>query len=144
VLERFDKYFLAGKPYLDKIIININPDSSNLMLGLERGEIQMIPYATNSTELKRFANNPTLNLTNKGFEGIGALNWLAFNTAKKPMSDVNVRKAIAMTIDKNFISKALHGGFLTACRWPNCGQQSFRCARCHSLPPRSEKICRIA
>jgi peptide/nickel transport system substrate-binding protein len=27
------------------------------------------------------------------------------------MSDVNVRKAIAMTIDKNFISKALHGGF---------------------------------
>ncbi len=111
VLERFDKYFLAGKPYLDKIIININPDSSNLMLGLERGEIQMIPYATNSTELKRFASNPTLNLTNKGFEGIGALNWLAFNTAKKPMSDVNVRKAIAMTIDKNFISKALHGGF---------------------------------
>ena len=111
VLERFDKFFLAGKPYLDKIIININPDSNNLMLGLERGEIQMLPYATNSTELKRLSTNPALTMTSKGFEGIGALNWLAFNTAKKPMSDVNVRKAIAMTIDKNFISKALHGGF---------------------------------
>ena len=111
VLERFDKFFLAGKPYLDKIIININPDSNNLMLGLERGEIQMLPYSTNSTELKRLSTNPALTMTSKGFEGIGALNWLAFNTAKKPMSDVNVRKAIAMTIDKNFISKALHGGF---------------------------------
>ena len=111
VLERFDKFFLAGKPYLDKIIININPDSNNLMLGLERGEIQMLPYATNSTELKRLSTKPALTMTSKGFEGIGALNWLAFNTAKKPMSDVNVRKAIAMTIDKNFISKALHGGF---------------------------------
>ena len=39
------------------------------------------------------------------------MNWLAFNTAKKPLNDVNVRKAIAMTIDKKFISKALHGGF---------------------------------
>lgn len=111
VLERFDKFFLAGKPYLEKIIVNINPDSNSLLLGLERGEIQMIPYATNSTELKRVAANPALNLTNKGFEGIGALNWLAFNTAKKPLNDVNVRKAIAMAIDKKFISKALHGGF---------------------------------
>ena len=39
------------------------------------------------------------------------MNWLAFNTAKKPLNDVNVRKAIALTIDKKFISKALHGGF---------------------------------
>lgn len=111
VLERFDKFFLAGKPYLDKIIVNINPDSNSLLLGLERGEIQMIPYATNSTELKRVAANPALNLTNKGFDGIGAINWLAFNTAKKPLNDVSVRKAIALTIDKKFISKALHGGF---------------------------------
>ena len=111
VLERFDKFFLAGKPYLDKIIINVNPDSNNLLLGLERGEYQMLPYATSSSELKRIAVNPALNLTNKGFEGIGSLNWLAFNTAKKPLNDVNVRKAIALTIDKKFISKALHGGF---------------------------------
>jgi peptide/nickel transport system substrate-binding protein len=71
----------------------------------------MLPYATSSSELKRIAANPAINLTNKGFEGIGSLNWLAFNTAKKPLNDVNVRKAIALTIDKKFISKALHGGF---------------------------------
>ena len=34
VLERFDKFFLPGKPYLEKLIITVNPDASNLILGL--------------------------------------------------------------------------------------------------------------
>ena len=32
-MERFDKFFLAGKPYLDKVIVNITPDMATLMLG---------------------------------------------------------------------------------------------------------------
>jgi peptide/nickel transport system substrate-binding protein len=42
VLERFDKFFLDGKPYLDKVVMNIATDSSSLMLGLEKGDIQML------------------------------------------------------------------------------------------------------
>ncbi len=118
VLEKFDKFFLKGKPYLDKVILNISPDTSSLMLGLERGDIQMMPYATGSVDLKRMKANPNLALTDKGFEGIGAINWLAINTTKKPMSDVNVRKAIAFAIDKNFITKALMGGFATPADGP--------------------------
>jgi peptide/nickel transport system substrate-binding protein len=33
VLERFDKFFMPNRPYLDKIIVNITPDSASLMLG---------------------------------------------------------------------------------------------------------------
>ncbi|MDB5818781.1 MAG: extracellular solute-binding protein family 5 [Rhizobacter sp.] len=109
VLERFDKFFLPGKPYLDKIIFNITPDMASLGLSLERGEVQMIPYMSVPTDLKRMAADKNLDLTAKGYEGIGAINWLAFNTAKKPMSDLPVRKAIATAIDKNFITKALMG-----------------------------------
>ena len=111
VMERFDKFFLAGKPYLDKVIINIVPDSSSLMLSLERGDSQMYPFMSIPTDLKRVAANPGLALTAKGYEGIGAVNWLAFNLARKPLSDLQVRKAIATSIDKNFIVKALMGGF---------------------------------
>jgi len=118
VMEKFDKFFLPGKPYLDKIVISVAPDAASLMLGLERGDIQMFPFVSVPTDLKRIAANPALTLTNKGFEGIGAINWLAFNTAKKPLSDVVVRKAIASSIDKNFITKALMGGFATACDGP--------------------------
>ena len=43
VMEKFDKFFLPGKPHLDKIIVNFTPDASSLMLGFERGDIQMYP-----------------------------------------------------------------------------------------------------
>lgn len=111
VLERFDKFFLAGKPYLDRVIINIAPDAASLQLGIERGDIHMIPGISVPADLRRMAADPKLTLTAKGFEGIGALNWLAFNTEKKPFNDVRVRKAIAHVVDKNFITKALMGGF---------------------------------
>lgn len=111
VLERFDKFFLAGKPYLDKVIISIAPDTNSLILGLERGDIQMYPFVTVPTDLRRLADDRNIVLTAKGYEGIGPINWLAFNCAKKPLSDVNVRKAIAHSIDKKFITKALMGGF---------------------------------
>lgn len=111
VMERFDKFFLPGKPYLDKVIIDLNPDAASLMLGFERGDIQMVPFVTIPTDLKRLTGNPQVMLTPKGYEGIGPINWLAFNLAKKPLSDQQVRKAIATAIDKNFITKVLMGGF---------------------------------
>ena len=111
VMERFDKFFLPGKPYLDKVVVNLSPDASSLMLGLERGDIQMLPFVSVPTDLRRLKDNAKLTLTPKGYEGIGPLNWLAFNLERKPLNDVKVRKAIAHAVDKNFITKALMGGF---------------------------------
>jgi peptide/nickel transport system substrate-binding protein len=111
VMERFDKFFLPGKPYLDKVIISINPDPASLMLSFDRGEIQMLPFVSNPSDLKLLAANARATLTPKGYEGIGGLNWLAFNLTRRPMSDLQVRKAIATAIDKNFICKVLMNGF---------------------------------
>jgi peptide/nickel transport system substrate-binding protein len=124
-MERFDKFFLSGKPYLDKVIVNITPDMASLMLGLERGDVQMLPFASVPTDLKRLATNPQVTLTPKGYEGIGAINWLAFNLTKKPLSDVQVRKAIATAIDKNFITKALMAGFATPADGPIVASSPF-------------------
>ena len=77
------------------------------------------------TDLRRLADNPQVALTPKGYEGIGALNWLAFNLTKKPLSDVQVRKAIATAIDKNFIAKALMGGFATVADGPIVASSPF-------------------
>ncbi|MBS0448324.1 MAG: ABC transporter substrate-binding protein [Proteobacteria bacterium] len=125
VMERHDKFFLAGKPYLDKIIVTINPDNSSLVLGMERGDIQMLPYQSTSVDLKRLQKNPNVVLTPKGYEGIGAINWLAFNLAKKPLSDLQVRKAIATAIDKNFITKVLMGGFAQPADGPIVASSPF-------------------
>jgi len=111
VLERFDKYFIPDEPYLDRIVIKINPDATTLMLGLERGDLQLIPLISEPTLLRRAQADKNLVMTDRGYEGIGALSWLAFNTARKPFDDVRVRQAIAHAIDKNFIVKALNAGF---------------------------------
>ncbi|MFT4267262.1 MAG: ABC transporter substrate-binding protein [Xenophilus sp.] len=118
VLEKFDKFFLPGRPHLDKIIMTISPDTQSLVLGLERGDIQMLPYTASSVDLRRLKAHPNLQITDKGNEGIGSINWLAFNTARKPLDDVKVRKAIAYAIDKNFIARALMGGFATVADGP--------------------------
>jgi peptide/nickel transport system substrate-binding protein len=118
VMERFDKFFLPGRPYLDKVIMNITPDAASLVLGLERGDVQMLPHMTLASDLKRLSTQPSIDLSSKGYDGIGALNWLAFNLTRKPLSDVQVRKAIASSIDKKFITKALMGGFATEANGP--------------------------
>lgn len=118
VLERFDKFFLPGKPYLDKVIISITPDASSLMLSLERGVIQMLPFVAVASDLKRLKTDKNIVLTDKGYEGIGPINWLAFNLERAPLSDLKVRKAIATAIDKKFITKVLMGGFSTIADGP--------------------------
>lgn len=128
VMERFDKFFLPGRPYLDKLVFNIVPDSSSLLLSLERGDVQMVPYLQASIDLKRLSTNPQITLTGKGFEGIGSINWLAINTDRKPLDDVRVRKAIAHAIDKNFITKALMGGFASVADGPIVAASPFASA----------------
>jgi len=125
VLERFDKFFLEGKPYLDKLVIDQNNDAASQVLAVERGTLQMLLLISASNDLKRLQANPKLNLSDKGYEGIGGLNWLAFNTEKKPFDDVRVRKAIAHSMDKKFIHKALMGGFAKNSDGPIVGSSPF-------------------
>ncbi|WP_251863728.1 ABC transporter substrate-binding protein [Achromobacter sp. Marseille-Q4962] len=125
VLERFDKFFLKGRPYLDRVVVKINPDATNLLIGLERGDIQVLPYMTEPSILRRAKDNAALAMTGRGYEGIGALSWLAFNTARKPLDDVRVRQAIAYAVDKRFITKALNGGFATPADGPIIGTSPF-------------------
>ena len=110
VMERFDKFFLPGKPYLDKLIVTINQDATSMLLGVERGDVQLLGFVTNPVDLQRIAKNPSIATTARGYEGIGSMNWLAFNLKRKPLSDLAVRKAIATAIDKEFVLKALMGG----------------------------------
>jgi len=111
ILERFDKFFIEGKPYLDRIVIQINPDQTTLLIGLERGDIQMLPFIGDPTQLRRAQTNKGIVINEKGYEGIGAISWVAFNTTRKPFDDVKVRQAFAYALDKNFIAKALNSGF---------------------------------
>lgn len=118
VLERFDKYFLKGKPYLDKIVIDVSPDTTATTLAFERGSIQMMPFFSRTVDLRRMQSNKKIAMTSKGYEGVGSMDWLAFNLKKKEFSDVRVRKAIAYAVDMNFINQALNAGLSVSANGP--------------------------
>jgi len=116
-LERFDDFFL-GAPYLDGMIFKIFRDSNAQILSLQRGEIHMIPFMTNTRDIDRLTKADTVDVTNQGYAGIGPINWLAYNTKHEILQDVRVRQAIAYAIDRDFIVNALHSGFSTPAYTP--------------------------
>lgn len=111
LLERFDDYNLSKGPYLDQILFRIVPNTSSHAIGLESGEYQLAP-ATSLTirDWKRLGEEPDLTATKDGYQAIGGLNWLAFNTGRAPFDNKQVRQAISFAIDRDFIVNVLQQG----------------------------------
>jgi peptide/nickel transport system substrate-binding protein len=110
-LARFDGYFRKGKPYLDKITYSIVPDRAAAALAMQRGDIQFVAFAPfRIADVDRLAADPKLTVTRSGYDGVGSLNWLAFNTRQGPLANVKVRQAISYAIDRDFISQKLQRG----------------------------------
>lgn len=119
LLERFDGYVLSDGPYLDQILIKIVPNISSHSIGLESGEYQLAPATSLSIrDWKRLGELPHLKATRDGYEAIGPLNWLAFNTAKAPFDKKEVRQAISFAIDRSFIVDVLQQGGTTRATGP--------------------------
>lgn len=117
-LERNPDYFIDGRPYLDKIIIRIIKDENALLIAMENGDVDMYPFMASSRSIKRLDKAADISITDQGYAAVGPINWLAFNTSKAPFNDVKVRQAIAYATDRDFITKALHGGFSKVQRGP--------------------------
>ena len=109
-LEKFDKFFIPGRPKLDKIVVKLVSDSNAALVSIERGDVNVLPFVVGVRDIERLEKMPSVTVTNKGFTGIGPINWLAFNTKKKPLDDVRVRQAIAFAANRDFITSKLMAG----------------------------------
>ncbi|WP_424627517.1 ABC transporter substrate-binding protein [Bradyrhizobium sp. SYSU BS000235] len=109
-LEKFDKFFIPGRPKLDKIVVKLVSDTKAAMVSLESGDVNALPFISNVRDIARLEKMPNVVVTEKGYAAVGPLNWLAFNTKKKPLDDVRVRQAIAYAANREFIVGKLMGG----------------------------------
>ncbi len=107
ILERNEDFFIDGRPYLDKIVMRIIKDGSARTIALENGEVHMSGFEQIPQNINRLKKADGVTAQPEGYAAIGPIAWLAFNTAREPTSDVNVRKAIAYAVDRNFITKAI-------------------------------------
>jgi peptide/nickel transport system substrate-binding protein len=109
-MEKFEDFFIPERPYLDEIIIQISPDPSTIVLGLEGGEIDLSTTLGSAANILRVRDNDELVLTAEGHEAIGPVNWLEFNVEDEVLSDVNVRQAIAYAVDREFLADVIEQG----------------------------------
>lgn len=125
-LERFDKFFRKGRPYLDKIVISTLRDKSAQAVALSRGDIQLAPFAPLAiSDIVRLRKESKLTVTDKGSEGIGWINWLDFDLRKPPFNDVRVRQAVSYAIDRKFIREKLQQGVSKPATGPIASSNPF-------------------
>jgi len=118
VLERYEDFFIPGRPYLDKLIFRIIPDMSSRTLAMESKEGDLYPEISTVAIIERLQKKPHIEATREGYSLIGPIRWLEFNTRKKPFDSKQVRQAISYAIDRNFITKSLQRGLATIATGP--------------------------
>jgi len=126
VLERFDKFFRPGRPYLDRIVYTIIKGSTEQTLAIKRGDVQLSGFSPiGLQDVKRLQKDSRVIVTQKGYQAIGPLYWLEFNMRKAPYNDVRVRRAIAYAIDKQFIRSKLQLGLTLQAKGPIASESPF-------------------
>ncbi|HHK74240.1 MAG TPA: ABC transporter substrate-binding protein [Rhizobiales bacterium] len=106
--------YWAGKAAIDDLIFAITSDASVRHQRLKAGECHFNPYP-NPADLKAIAADPDLKLMQQ--EGLN-VGYLAYNTTVKPFTDVRVRKALNMAINKQAILDAVFQGAGKAAKNP--------------------------
>jgi ABC-type transport system substrate-binding protein len=114
-LERWDKYFRPGRPYMDKIIFYAPADDTVRLTGLQTGRFnwiqtvppQRIPELERGRDPKASAGRPYLPF------------YLNLNASKPPFNDKRLRQAIAWAIDRAEIVKLVYFGSHVVTAEPN-------------------------
>ena len=101
ILERNPDYWKPGRPYLDQLVLRVLPDGAARAIAVEKGEVDLAPMnALPPAEIQRLSKLPHLATSQEGSEGLGPIMWLEVNLREKPLSDLKVRQAINLAIDR--------------------------------------------
>lgn len=99
-------HYWAGKAKIDNLIFAITPDASVRYAKLKANECQIMAYP-NPADLDAMKKEKDLRVMSAPGLNIG---YLAFNTEKKPFTDVRVRQALNMAVNKKAIVEAIFHG----------------------------------
>jgi peptide/nickel transport system substrate-binding protein len=106
IVERNPNYFKPGKPYVDRIVYKITPDSSSRVLALESGDVHYVSYyVLPSAEVERLRKNPDIVVSDKGAESALGLLAMVINTQHPILGKKEVRQAIYYAIDRRVVNE---------------------------------------
>lgn len=106
-LDRNETYWDEGKPYLDRVEIQIIPDDTARTTALVSGTVDLIEQVPHK-DIEIIDEAVGVELVG----GVAAnLRWLVFNTRREPLDRPEVRRAIASGIDRQPIIDAAVFGY---------------------------------
>ena len=106
VVEKFDDYYIEGKPYVDKIVFKFIPEYNTAKNALDSGEIDAIFWPNLADYDSLVANENYIVQIVNSF----APEMVMFNTKVEPFDDKIVRKAISLGIDRNDFNNVFNRG----------------------------------
>ncbi len=107
VLERNPRYFAAGLPYLDRVVLRVVPEQSSMLTGLLNGELHFASGLAPG-DAPAVRADPDLKLVAYWHRLFVMVAW---NTEDPRFADPEVRRALAMAIDRQALVDALWGEF---------------------------------
>ena len=118
-LERFDKYWQPGRPFLNKLTWKIITDVAGRANALETGVVQYgernpVTFA----DADRFKTSDKLIVSTEGYNGFSGTLWLIPNWRDPILSNFKVRAAILHAIDRQLLTKTVWGGYAVPATGP--------------------------
>lgn len=98
-LVRFDRHWSGQKPFFREVYFRIIPDYNSAVISLKTGNIDLIPRLEASF-LHQVENVPQLTIH---AAPMNVVQLLAVNNARPALSDLRIRQAIAMAINRDQI-----------------------------------------
>ena len=125
-LVRNPDYWQKGLPCLDQVVLRVVPDGAARAIAVENGEIDLAPMnALPYPDIERLTKQPQFEISEKGTEGLGTDMWLDLNLRAAPLSDVRVRQAISLALDRQAIINVIWYGYGKAARSPIVSTNPF-------------------
>ncbi|MGD0715603.1 MAG: ABC transporter substrate-binding protein [Gaiellaceae bacterium] len=108
IYDKNPSYWMAGRPYIDSVVIAAVKSNDTALLDLLAGNIDYTYDAITNPAQTYVAKNPS---TNKFWWPDTNLNYLYFNTTKAPFNDPALRRALAYGLNTKLIAqRAYYGG----------------------------------
>ncbi len=107
VLERNPDYFLKGRPRADEIVIQVGVDPSVALLRFQRSEVDILGDGIPPARFVQVMGDPkwkALVVTGEQLQ----TGYITVNVQIKPLTDVRVRRALNMAIDKKKIVRIIN------------------------------------
>lgn len=115
VLKRNDKYWQAGRPYLDSVTLQVYAKSQALVAAMQSGQIPAA-FALVPSDVATLQKSGHFSIKTSAPE---FTEWyIGLNTKSAPLTDPRARLAVAYALDRERIASQVFAGYATASAIP--------------------------